>query len=169
MDLYDNDTSIETNSFLTFIMNGEHFAVNVSKVTQLLEMQPITHVPKSPDYMRGVINLRGAVVPVIDTRLKFSLPFQENTIDTCIVVMSVEVDGEATKVGAIVDSVSEVIEISKDNIQDLPSVGQKQRAKYIEGVIKFEEKFIMVLDVDKVFASEELINLVDAETIKEEK
>lgn len=155
------DTQME--SFLTFTMNGEHFAVNVSKVTELLEMLPVTHVPRSPEFMRGVINLRGAVVPVIDTRLKFSLPHAMDTIDTCIVVMNIEVDSEIVKVGAIVDSVSEVIEIEAEKVLPLPTVGKKGHAKFIQGVIKLDEKFIMVLDVDHVFSNEDLLSLKSTE------
>lgn len=146
-------------SYLTFVMNQEFFAVSVTKVTELLELQPITHVPRSPEFMRGVINLRGAVVPVIDTRIKFMLPAVADTIDTCIVVMNIEADQEVVKVGAIVDSVSEVIEVPADRILPLPAVGKKERTQFIQGVIKVEEKFIMVLDVDKVFSTDDIVSL----------
>lgn len=154
---------VKMDSYLTFNMNNECFAVNVTKVTELLEMLPVTHVPRSPEFMRGVINLRGAVVPVIDTRIKFSLPAVEDTIDTCIVVMNIEIDQEIVQVGAIVDSVSEVVEIPVDKIVPLPSVGKKERTMFIQGVIKVDEKFIMVLDVDRVFSNEELINISQSE------
>lgn len=150
-------------SYLTFAMNNEFFAVSVTKVTELLEMLPVTHVPRSPEFMRGVINLRGAVVPVIDTRVKFSLPSVTDTIDTCIVVMNIEIDGEIVKVGAIVDSVSEVIEVAPDKILPLPAVGKKERTHFIQGVIKIDEKFLMVLDVDRVFSNEEFISLKQVE------
>lgn len=153
----------EIDSYLTFIMNSEHFAVSVKKVTELLEMLPVTKVPKSAEFMRGVVNLRGAVVPVIDTRIKFLLPQVADTIDTCIVVMNVDVKDEIIKVGAIVDSVSEVIEVADDQILPLPAIGNKERSQFIHGIIKLEEKFIMVLDVDKVFSGEELISLTQAE------
>lgn len=149
----------QTNSYLTFQMNAEHFAVSVTKVTELLEMLPVTHVPKSPDFMRGVFNLRGAVVPVIDTRIKFSLPAMADTIDTCIIVMNVILEDDIVKIGAIVDSVSEVIEIADAKILPLPTIGNKARSSFFLGVIKLEEKFIMVLDVDKVFTNEVIISL----------
>jgi len=149
----------QVDSYLTFVMNQEFFAVSVTKVTELLEMQPITHVPRSPEFMRGVINLRGAVVPVIDTRIKFILPPVADTVDTCIVVMNIEADQEIVKVGAIVDSVSEVIEVAADKILPLPAVGNKERTRFIHGVIKVEERFIMVLDVDKVFSTDDLVSL----------
>jgi purine-binding chemotaxis protein CheW len=128
-------------------------------------MLPVTQVPRSPEFMRGVINLRGAVVPVIDTRIKFSLSGVADTIDTCIVVMNIEIDQDVVKVGAIVDSVSEVIEVSPEKILPLPAVGKKERTQFIQGVIKIDEKFIMVLDVDKVFSNEEFISLKQADTV----
>lgn len=149
----------QIDSYLTFIMNNEHFAVNVTKVTELLEMLPVTKVPKSAEFMRGVVNLRGAVVPVIDTRIKFLLPQIEDTIDTCIVVMNVDVSDEIVKVGAIVDSVSEVIEVAEDQILSLPAIGNKERSQFIHGIIRMDEKFIMILDVDKIFSGEDLISL----------
>ena len=163
MNAFGYTSETQSESYLTFVMNSEHFAVSVAKVTELLEMLPVTHVPRSPEFMRGVINLRGAVVPVIDTRIKFSLPATTDTIDTCIVVMNIEIEQEIVKVGAIVDSVSEVIEVAPDKILPLPAVGKKERTQFIHGVIKIDEKFIMVLDVDKVFSNEEFISLKQAE------
>jgi purine-binding chemotaxis protein CheW len=150
-------------SYLTFMMNREYFAVHVNKVTELMEMLPVTSVPRAPEYMRGVINLRGTVVPVIDTRVKFSLPSATDTIDTCIIVLQVEVDQEMLKMGAIVDSVSEVIEVTTDAILPLPTVGHKERTRFIDGVIKLDKKFIMILNIDKVFSNEEYIDLKQAQ------
>lgn len=163
MTSYNQHQDTKVDSYLTFTMNQEHFAVNVLQVTELLEMLPVTHVPRSPEFMRGVVNLRGAVVPVIDTRLKFGLPSLEDTIDTCIVVMNISMDHEIVKIGAIVDGVSEVIEVSVDKIMPLPSVGKKERSHFIQGVIKLEEKFIMVLDVNKVFSNEDVLVLSEVE------
>lgn len=164
MNTADSKYNPQTNSYLTFQMNAEHFAVSVTKVTEILEMLPVTHIPKSPDFMRGVFNLRGAVVPVIDTRIKFSITAAPDTIDTCIIVMNVTVEDEVAKIGAIVDSVSEVIEVPDDKILPLPTIGNKARATFFHGVIKLEEKFIMVLDVDKVFTNEVIIALRQAES-----
>lgn len=163
-----NTKDTPTNSYLTFQMNQEHFAVSVTKVTELLEMLPVTRVPKSPDFMRGVINLRGAVVPVVDTRIKFSLTPAPDTIDTCIVVMNILMEHDSVKVGAIVDSVSEVLEVADEKILPLPSIGNKTRALFIDGVIKLDEKFIMVLNVDKVFNNEEIISLNTEASISHE-
>ncbi|RAW00533.1 chemotaxis protein CheW [Pseudochryseolinea flava] len=152
-------------SYLTFLMDNELFAVSVTKVTELLEMLPVTHVPRAPEFMRGVINLRGAVVPVIDTRIKFSLKSVEDTINTCIVVMTIQMEDEVVKVGAIVDAVSEVIEITNDAVLPLPAVGNKSSMKFIQGVIKMNERFIMVLDVDRVFSTEELLSLQSTDSV----
>ncbi len=138
-------------SYITFLMNDEHYAITVAKVTELLEMVPITKVPRVPDFMRGVINLRGEVVPIIDSRLKFALPPSPDTIDTCIVVMHIDIEGRDVKVGVIVDSVSEVIEIEETDIMPLPSLGNYGRSESIIGVIKMADQITMVLDVDIEF------------------
>jgi purine-binding chemotaxis protein CheW len=153
---YRQETQLE--SYLTFRMDNETFAVSVTKVTELLEMLPVTNVPRASAFMRGVINLRGAVVPVIDTRIKFSLKAVEDTINTCIVVMTIQMDDEIVKIGAIVDAVSEVIEITKDAVLPLPAVGNKATLQFLQGVIKDDDRFIMVLDVDRVFSNEDLLS-----------
>ncbi|MEF8984760.1 MAG: chemotaxis protein CheW, partial [Bacteroidales bacterium] len=122
----------------------------------IMEMTKITQVPKTPGYMKGVINLRGQVLPVIDTRLKFGMSAAEYTANTCIVVMEVEVGGENVQVGTIVDSVQEVLEIEKDQIQPPPTIGNRIKSEFIYGMAKIEDKFIMILDMDKVFSAEEI-------------
>ena len=153
------------NSYLTFKLGEEEFAAHVSKVLSIMEMVKITQVPKSPDYMQGVINLRGQVLPVVDTRIKFGMTPTEFTANTCIVVMEVEVNGEYLQVGTLVDSVQEVLEITQDQIQPPPSIGAKYKSEFISGMAKIDEKFIMMLDMDKVFSAEELMN-VQASTVE---
>jgi len=138
-------------SFITFLMNGGYYAVDVTKVTELLEMVPITSVPRAPEYLRGVINLHGDVVPVIDCRLKFSVLAAADTVETCIVVMSIATEGKLAKVGGIVDSVSEVIEIDESEILPLPSWGDYQSMESLSGIIKLNDHLVMVLDADKEF------------------
>src|ERR1700712_3952079 len=106
-----------TESYLTFKLDGEIFAINVSKVLEILEMKPITKVPKSPSFMTGVINLRGNILPVIDTRNKFSMPRENFTIDTCIIVLNINTGNDSLLVGAVVDSVQKVIDIPAELIQ----------------------------------------------------
>lgn len=151
------ETIEQINSFLSFNLGEEEFATHVGKVLNILEMTKITEVPKSPEYMKGVINLRGTVLPVIDTRIKFGMTPTEYTTNTCIVVMEVDIDGEEVQVGALVDSVQAVHEISDKQIQSPPGIGSKYKSDFIYGMVKVDEKFIMLLDMDKVFSADEVI------------
>jgi purine-binding chemotaxis protein CheW len=155
-------------SYLSFRLGDEMFAADVSKVLEILNLRPITKVPRCPTYMRGVINLRGNVLPVLDTRIKFGIPLTEDTVDTCIVVLSVIMEGEPLTLGALVDSVEEVLELGESDIEAPPSIGNKFNPEYLQGMVKMDETFIMVLNVDKVFATDELI-LVQETTDKAEK
>ncbi len=145
-----------TESYLTFKLQEELFAINVSKVLEILEIQPITKVPKSPAFMRGVINLRGNILPVIDTRNKFAMPPADFTIDTCIIVLNIANGAESLLVGAIVDSVQKVLDIKDENIQLSPSMGAMYREDFISGIGKVEDEFVMILNIDKVFSSDEV-------------
>lgn len=151
-----------TQSYLTFRLDEELFAVSVSKVLEILEIRQITKVPKTPVYMRGVLNLRGSVLPVIDTKFKFGMNKTEDTIDTCILVLTIEMDGENLTIGTLVDAVQEVIEIDTKQIGLPPSIGSKYRSDFIKGMIKLNEQFIMLVDLDKIFNSEEMFMLNDA-------
>jgi len=148
----------QTGSYLTFKLGSELFAFSVNKVLEILEIQPITHVPQSPDFMRGVINLRGNILPVIDTRIRFRLPGVDFTIDTCIIVLSMENNGEPVLLGAIVDSVQKVIDIADDEIRRSASISSYFKEEYIIGMGKIDDEFIMILDVDKVFLATELLS-----------
>ncbi|MEA2106494.1 MAG: chemotaxis protein CheW [Bacteroidota bacterium] len=152
------------NSYLSFKLGDEEFAAHVGKVLNILEMTKITEVPKSPEYMKGVINLRGTVLPVIDTRIKFGMSPIEYTNNTCIVVMEVELDHDIVQVGALVDSVQAVREIDDSQIQPPPSIGSKFKSEFIYGMFKVDEKFIMLLDMEKVFSSDEIISLQEKNT-----
>ncbi len=156
-------------SYLSFTLGGEHFAANVSKVLEILEVTRITRVPKSPDFMAGVINLRGGVLPVVDTRLKFGMAPVEMTVNTCIIVLHVNVEGEDMQLGALVDSVQEVIEIDKNEIKPPPRVGSSMNTSFLEGIFKLDDQFIMLLQVDRVFSSEEIIQIkMDEENLIKE-
>lgn len=153
------ETNTIINSYLSFNLGEEEFAAHVGKVLNILEMTKITEVPRSPDYMKGVINLRGAVLPVIDTRIKFGMTPTEYTNNTCIVVMEVEMEGDLVQVGALVDSVQAVLELDEAQIQPPPSIGSKYKSEFIYGMAKVEDNFIMLLDMEKVFSSDEIISL----------
>ena len=162
-----DEKTIDVNSYLSFKLGEEEFAAHVSKVINILEMTRITEVPKAPDYMKGVINLRGTVLPVIDTRLKFGMPETTYTEKTCIVVMELQIDNERVLVGALVDEVVAVIELSNKQIEPPPSIGSKYRSEFIYGMAHFDEKFIMLLDMEKVFTASEIIELKDKTVNKE--
>lgn len=152
------------NSYLTFKIGNEIFAANVIKVLNILELQDITAVPQAPDYMKGVINLRGVVLPVIDSKIKFGMGATEFTSNTCILVLDVNIDDESVQVGALVDAVLEVLEIEDSKIQPPPSIGSKYRTEFLEGMVNYEEKFIMTLNMDMVFSTNELIVLQEKTT-----
>jgi len=146
----------DTRQYLTFRLGEEVFALGVSNVREILEFTTVTRVPKTPEFMRGVINLRGSVVPVLDMRLKFGLTRAEKTVDTCIIVVEVSFEGENTIIGALVDSVQEVFDLEPDQIEPAPKIGTQLRTEFIKGMGKRDDHFIILLDIDKVFSSEEL-------------
>lgn len=142
-------------------MSEELFAINVSKVINILEIRQITKVPKTPVYMKGVINLRGTVLPVVDLRIKFGLPEKENTVDTSIIVLNIEKDGETIMLGTLVDAVREVLELKDDEIAPSPSIGTKYNSGFIQGMYRMEEHFIMILDIDKIFSVDDIVDVKD--------
>lgn len=146
----------ELRQYLTFKLGEEVFALDVSQVREILDYIKITKVPQTPEYMCGVINLRGSVVPVIDMRLKFGLSKTEATVHTCIVVVEVNIDSERTILGALVDSVQEVFELEPDDIEAPPKIGTHLKTEFIKGMGKREDKFIIILDIDKIFSVREL-------------
>lgn len=147
----------KTAQYLTFKLEDEVFALDVSQVREVLDLTPITKVPRSPGFMRGVINVRGSVVPVVDLRLKFGIPRIEATLDTRIVVMEITMDGEKTVLGALADSVHEVMELEAGQIERPPRLGSRWRTEFIKGIGKRDGQFIIILDIDSVFSSDELL------------
>ena len=149
-------TITEVRQYLTFKLSEEVFAMDVAKVREVLDFTTITKIPRTPDFMSGVINLRGNVVPVVDLRLCFDMSKTEKTVNTCIVVVEVDLEGESTIIGALADSVEEVIDLEPDQIQPAPSIGTQIRTDFIHGMGKRDAQFIMILDIDKVFTAEDL-------------
>jgi purine-binding chemotaxis protein CheW len=146
----------ETRQYLTFRLANEIFATDVAKVREILDLTPITAIPRTPEFMSGVINLRGSVVPVVDFRLCFGMSKTETTRNTCIVVVEVMLDNEPTVIGALADSVEEVIDLEPDQIQPPPRIGHQIRTDFIRGMGKRDPQFIMILDIDRVFSAEDL-------------
>jgi purine-binding chemotaxis protein CheW len=155
---------IETTQYLTFKLDGEIFALDILKVREVLDFTSITRVPKTPDFMRGVINLRGTVVPVVDMKLKLGLPRTEKTINTCIIIVELELDGDMVVLGALADSVQEVIDLEPDNIEPPPRIGTGLKIEFIKGMGKRDDSFIIILDIDKVFSADEIALVQDADT-----
>jgi purine-binding chemotaxis protein CheW len=153
----------KTSTFLSFKLNNELFAANVEKVLTILEMKPITMVPNSPAHMRGVINLRGNVLPVIDLRIKFGMPPTEFTDETCIIVLSVVIDDENVQLGILVDGVDSVLEFKESEIEDSPTIGTKYKVEFIHGMYRLQQGFIMLLNMDVVFNSNDLLIVKEAE------
>jgi len=146
----------EALQYLTFRLEDEVFALNISQVREVLDFTEVTKVPRTPDFMRGVINLRGGVVPVVDLRLKFGMPKTEKTVDTCIIIAEVTVDDETTVLGALADSVQEVMDLEPGQIEPPPKIGTRLNTEFLKGMGKRDEEFILILDIDKVFSFDEL-------------
>ena len=150
----------ELESFLSFKVGGEIFAANVTYVINILEMVSITKVPKTPEYMLGVINLRGSVLPLVDFRVKLGIENHEFTSNTCILVLSVHIDNNEYIVGAVVDSVQEVLEINNDEIDAPPIIQSGGISGFITGMYKLnDEKFLMILDINKILEKDEIIDI----------
>jgi purine-binding chemotaxis protein CheW len=155
----------EIRQYLTFVLDKEVFALDVSNVREILEFGSVTKVPGTPDYMRGVINLRGSVVPVFDMRLKFGLGQTEATVHTCVVVVEVDAEQEKAVIGALVDSVQEVSELEPDQIEPAPKIGSGLRTDFIKGMGKKDDSFLMILDIDRVVSSDEISSVIGMEGI----
>lgn len=146
----------ETGQYMTFKLGNELFAIGVAQVREVLEVSQVTKVPTAPAYMRGVVNVRGQATPVVDLRLKFGLPAAPDTVHTRIIVMELDLDGEATVLGGVADSVHEVIELEPGNIDPPPRIAMRWRTDFIEGMGKRGDDFIIILDINAVFSTEEL-------------
>lgn len=152
----------ETTQYLTFKLDQEVFAVDVAKVREILDFTPATKVPGTPEFMRGVINVRGNVVPVVDMRLKFGMSKTEKTVDTCIVVMEISVEDERSVLGALVDSVQEVFELEANQVEPPPRIGTRWRTEFIKGIGKRGNDLMIILDIDRVFSCLEMTALQEA-------
>lgn len=163
-----SDTAVQNRmQLLTFTLEGEQYGVEVHRVREVLEYTHITKVPRTLEFMRGVINLRGSVVPVVDLRLKFNMDETPKTIDTSIVVMEIDVNGESVVLGALADSVQEVIDLDASTIEAAPQIGTSINNRFIKGIGKQDESFIIILDIDRVF-SEDDVNAIAGDQIKVE-
>ena len=151
--------TLEKRTYLTFQLEDEIFAVDVLNVHEVLEFSSTTKIPGVPDYVRGIINLRGMVVPVVDLRLKFGMTETEKTQSTCVIVLDIGTGEKKAVVGALADSVKEVFEFDAGQIEPPPQIGTLSQTEYILGIGKREDLFIIILDINKIFSTDEVVLL----------
>lgn len=157
------DANHNADQYLTFTLEDELFALDIYSVREVLEYTTITRIPRTPEYMRGIINVRGNAVPVIDLNGKFRGELTKPTINTSIIIAEVELEGETTIVGALADAVQEVFELSGDQIDPPPRMGASIKADFIKGMGRYESRFIMILDINKIFSADEIAMFHGAE------
>ncbi len=150
------DRAAKKNKYITFFLDNEEYAVDIHKVKEIIGVMDITHVPNTPAYIRGVLNLRGKVIPVIDLRLKFGMNFKEYGDRTSIIVMEINVNERKSLLGTVVDTVSEVLQINEEDVEETPTFGVEINTDYILGMAKVKGKVKILLDIDKVLTTEEL-------------
>jgi purine-binding chemotaxis protein CheW len=146
----------ETTQYLSFNLDEEEFALEISRVREVLDYTKITKVPQAFPFMKGVINLRGSVVPVIDLKEKFGIGISEKTVLSRIIICEINIDEDLTVIGALADSVHEVMEIEPENIEPAPKIGTRLNTEFLKGMGKRDDEFILILDIDKVFSVDEL-------------
>ena len=146
----------EQNQYLTFLLSGEIFAIPILNIKEIIEYGSLTTVPMMPAFIRGVINLRGSVVPVVDMAVRFGRKANDVTKRTCIVIIEIESENEKQDVGVIVDTVNEVLEIPRSEIEQAPSFGARIRADFIRGMGKINGKFVIILAVNHVLSIDEM-------------
>jgi purine-binding chemotaxis protein CheW len=150
--------------YLTFDIGGHDLGVAVLRVREIIEYETVTRVPSTPAWIRGVINLRGSVVPVVDLGVKFGLSDSRVTRRTCIVMVDVDLDGQRTTMGVVADAVSQVIELGPDDLKTPPTFGSWVRVDFLHGMATREGRFILILDIDRVLSARELLMAAEAAT-----
>jgi purine-binding chemotaxis protein CheW len=148
--------AVKSGKFLTFSLAGEEYGLEILKVQEIIGMMDVTKLPRTPDYVRGVVNLRGRVIPVVDLRLKFGINAQEDTEKTCIIVVQITNQKMDLTIGIIVDEVSEVLDIYEGQMEPPPSFGSNIDINFIFGMGKVGENVVSLLDIDKVFSEDEI-------------
>jgi purine-binding chemotaxis protein CheW len=150
---------IEQQQYLTFLLAGEEYAISILKVKEIIEYDTVTVVPKTPKWIRGVINLRGSVVPVVDLAVKFGLEERPVTKTSCIVILEGQLENQNTTMGIVADAVSQVMDLASEDIREVPEFGTRVQVNYLLGIAQLGNKFALLLDVDKVLSTEELLDL----------
>lgn len=146
---------------LTFSLAEEAYGVSILKVKEIIGMMDITPVPRTPDFIKGVVNLRGKIIPIMDLRIKFGMTAQEYNERTCIIVVEIDMKGSQKLLGVVVDMVSEVVTVSPEQIEPPPEYGTHAEHNFILGIGKIKEKVVIILDIDEVFLCEEVLKMLD--------
>lgn len=155
-------TRAREGKYLTFSLGEEEYGIGILKVREIIGMMPITPVPLAPDFVKGVINLRGKVIPIVDLRRKFGMPQADYTERTCIIVVEIRGASSQLPMGIVVDSVSEVLNIKASDIEETPSFGGNLKTEYILGIGKMDGGIKILLDIDRVLSAEEIVALQKA-------
>jgi len=150
------NVGVQSFQYVTFNLAEELFGVEVTRTREILSLVSVTKVPQTPDYLLGVINVRGQVIPVVDMRIKLGLPAGAETEDTCVILIEVQVDNETIVIGALSDAVREVLEIRSDQIEPPPRLGTRLNTEFIAGMGKLDEQFIILLNIDRIFNADDL-------------
>ncbi len=145
--------------YLTFFLADEEYAINIQRVKEIIEYTTVTKVPKVPEWIRGVINLRGNVVPVVDLTTRFGIEEHPVTKTTCIVIVEIDQDSERTVMGVIADAVNQVIDLAPKDIEEPPAFGTRVRLEYLLGMGKLGKKFALILNIDRVLSNTELLTV----------
>lgn len=155
-------------TYLSFTISDEYFAVNVISVLEVLQKQRITWVPNAPDFIKGIINFRGEVVPVFESRIKFNYSARADNSKYVIIVLEFTSGGDNIRIGAIVDKVKDVISVDDQDIKPVPLMSKDFNAQFLKGIFRLNDEFIMILDVEKVFSTGDLFEIKNIEGIKEQ-
>lgn len=148
--------TVDKLQLLSFVLGEDSFGTDISCIQEVLEYRKVTSVPRTPDFMLGVINLRGQVVPVVDLRQMFVMPVNPLTVDSCIIIVNIPIEGEDTPLGILADRVKEVVEFNKGELKEPPRIGNKVDSRFIAGMLQHEEEFIIMLRLERVFSDEQL-------------
>ncbi len=152
-------TAAGTTQYLTFKLGEELYSLDIAKVREVFDFTSITRLPRMPVFMRGVINLRGNAVPVVDLHHKFGMATMRKTVNTCIIIVEITVDGVTSVLGALADSVQEVVDLEAGQIQPAPQIGARHVEEFIKGIGRHNDRFILILDIDKVFSMDEIASV----------
>ena len=153
--------------YLMFFLNTEYYGIPILKVNEIIGLMEVTHVPRTPDFMKGIINLRGKIIPVIDLRLKFNMQERAYDEQTCIIIVEIPIQGQKSFVGIIVDKVAEVVSIQNADIEAPPQYGQECDNNFLTGIGKVKDKVIMLLEIEGIITCQELVNLITDSKRKE--